>query len=119
VKTEDYIYTKIRSHFGDNYIWIHETDVEKIYNQIIHNGVYAFQIKYDDCEVYDTYIKEESYKFAASKPIDYRLIIPFSKKGSDIVSIDGGKRYQWNKREILVIDPIEIRELKLKEIGID
>jgi hypothetical protein len=110
--TKDYIYTQIRDHFKNNYIWILESDVDSIYKQVVHNKVYAFRIIYnfgDD--------NGESYKFDGATPLDYRLVVPFGKE-MDLVSIDGGRRYQWNKREILVIDPVKIRELKLNELGI-
>lgn len=112
---KDYIVLKIKTQLNNNYIWIHKTDVESIYNDVI-NGVYAFRIIYEECDKFDIHINE-SYKLKEYSHLDYRLLKEFSED-SDMISIDGGKRYQWNKREVLFIDPVEIRDLKLKEIGI-
>ena len=113
---KDYILLKIKTQLSNNYIWISECDIQCIYEDVM-SGVYAFRIIYEDCDKYDTHIKSESYKLKEYSHLDYRLLKEFSED-SDLISIDGGKRFQWNKREVLFIDPIEIRDLKLKEIGI-
>lgn len=116
MKVEDYIIESIKLYFRLNYIWAHENDIQRIYNDVL-NGTHAFRIKYDECDRYDIHIKSESYKLVDYTHLDYRMLVEFSSD-SDLISIDGGKRYQWNKREILFIDPVIIRDLKLKELGI-
>jgi hypothetical protein len=109
---------KIIKHFDDNYIWINYYDVNLIYNDVL-SGVYAFKIIYNDSLKYGVMSSPHIFRFEKYSHLDYRLIKEDNINPiSTLISIDGGERYQWNKREVLFIDPVEIRDLKLKEIGI-
>jgi hypothetical protein len=66
-------------------------------------GIYAFRLVWD-----------EDYKVIEVIDLDWRLL-RFKDSGYS-VSIDGGKRFQWNSTEILFLNPSALREWKLNNI---
>jgi hypothetical protein len=66
------------------------------------SGTYAFQIIWDG-----------SYRIINISHLDWRLI-KFDSEG--LVSIDGGKRFQWNVGEILYLNPGALRAWKINNI---
>lgn len=96
----------LREEFIERSISITEYELEKIVEFIL-SGNFAFRVIYDDMIMGDLhYIYEEHY------PLEYNMI----KYNGDLVSIDGGTRFQWNKREVFLIDKSLIREWKLNQI---
>lgn len=76
-----------------------------IINKVL-SGIFAFRLIYDEygelLEVID---------------LDWRLIkLSNHITGETIISIDGGKRYQWSYNEILLIDIDTIRDWKINSI---
>jgi hypothetical protein len=66
-------------------------------------GNYAFRLVWN-----------EDYKLIDVIDLDWRLLR--FKDGGYSVSIDGGKRFQWNSTEILFLNPSALREWKLNNI---
>jgi len=81
--------------------------VRDIIEKNISNGVYAFQVIYNErCQV--ELVKNLNY---------YLLKSLVNTSGSGfILSYDGGVRYQWSDSETLVFDPSVIRNIKLNQI---
>lgn len=106
-KVKDKIKIKLREEFIERSISISESELEKIVESVL-SGNFAFRVIYDDAVMSDFhYIYEEYF------PLDYNKI-KFSD--GDLVSIDGTKRFQWNRKEIFVIGKDLIREWKLNQI---
>jgi hypothetical protein len=106
-KVKAKIKIKLREEFIERSISISESELEKIVESVL-SGNFAFRVIYDDVVMGDFhYIYEEHF------PLDYNKI-KFSD--GDLISIDGGVRFQWNKREVFMIDKDLIREWKLNQI---
>ena len=69
--------------------------------QYIKEGVYAFQLIYD-----------ENQQVILVKPLDWTKVL----STLDCWSYDGGKNFKYSSIETLKIDIQKIRELKLEEI---
>lgn len=105
---KDKIRIRLNEEFIEKSISITESELEEIVNYVLA-GNFAFRVIYDDAIMGDLhYIYEEHF------PLDYNKV-KFNKDG-DLVSIDGAKRFQWNRKEVFVIDKDLIREWKLNQI---
>ena len=113
---KDYIHGFVRDHFAKYHIWISKPDVERIYDNVINNQVYAFQIIYNDCPVQKIGSRVIRYVFKEHKNLDHKLLV--NDEDLEMWSYDGGKRFQWSEAETLAFDLSFIRNQKLDELGI-
>lgn len=109
-KLKGFIRIKLREDFIERSIYIDESKLEILVDEVLF-GNYAFRIIYDEHTPRTDFL----YTYSEHYPIKDELVV-FSYGVSDLVSIDGGKRYQWNKKEVIKIDKNLIREIKIKEI---
>ena len=95
------LYSRGFNIFTDNI----KNKAEFIVNRVL-SGVFAFQLIYD-----------ENNEVVEVIDLDWRLV-KFSNHitGETIISIDGGKRYQWSYNEILLIDIDTVRDWKINSI---
>jgi hypothetical protein len=99
----------LREEFFNRSIAISESSLEKVVDSVLA-GNFSLRVIYDDATIGDfQYIYEEHFT------IDYNKF-KISEINKDLVSIDGGIRFQWNKREVIIIDKSLIREWKLNQI---
>lgn len=113
---KDYIYDVIRNHCSNYHIWISKPDVERIYDNVINNQVYAFQIIYNDCQVHTVGSRVIRYIFKEHKNLNHKLLV--YEEDREMWSYDGGKRFQWSGAETLIFDLSFIRSQKLDELGV-
>jgi hypothetical protein len=103
----DKIRTYLRNEFVERSISIADYELESIVDSAL-SGNFIFRIIYDDSLLNVGYSYKEHYV------VDYDKFI--SSNDGDLVSIDGGIRFQWSKREVIVVDKSMIRDLKINKI---
>lgn len=109
-KLKSLIRINLREQFIERSIFIEKESLELLVDSVLF-GNYAFKIIYDE----NIPLTHFLYTYSEHYPIKDELVI-FPHGFSDLVSIDGGKRYQWSKREIIKIDKDIIRNFKIKEL---
>lgn len=113
-KLKSFLRKKLKEEFVERSIYIDESKLEILVNSVIL-GNYAFKIIYDE----HTPGTDLLYTYSEHYPIKHEFVIfptAFPHGFSDLVSIDGGERYQWNKREVIKIDKNLVRSYKIEDI---
>jgi hypothetical protein len=114
--TDEYIRNEITRHLGINNISYRETQITEMV-QSVFVGTGAFQIIFD--QVFDPYSEDgdETYVLEKWRPLDRSMIRETTTVFGTMYAYDGN-RYQWSKRETIMIDLSIIRQKRLEDLGI-
>ena len=121
MEAREYIEQEIRKHFSKHSISLpNKQELSRMVDAAI-NGNTAFRLIYD----LDNSTNHAHFFLVEWERLEPSLVM-FDKRSWSppmlgtytTVTHDGGKRWQWNEIETLVIDAAEIRRLKIQQLGI-
>lgn len=107
---DDFVKSKILKHGKKWGLDFSDKQLNEIVD-CVKEGVYAFQLIYN-----------ENHQVILVKALDWTKVIQNRSSdrhwGQDLWSYDGGNRFQYSPIETFVINPQEVRELKIKNLGL-
>jgi hypothetical protein len=99
---DDYICKSITHQLNERNIQANKRLIDSMILDV-NSGIYSFRLIWSDPMDLIKYYK-----------LDHTLVK--TRVNSELISIDGGVRYQWSNREIIQVDLTVIRDLKIKTI---